>query len=70
MSESVTVRISDTDVALLKQVVAARREDVSSFIRRAIMLELGRLSYLPLDQKKALGLSTINSVSEMARGGS
>ncbi len=50
------VRLAERDYDLLRQVSAQRREDVSGFVRRAIASELARLSYLPSDEKKALGI--------------
>ena len=44
------------DKKLLAKVCEERRENFSVFIRRATMQELARLSYLPADQKKALGI--------------
>jgi len=44
------------DVALLRKVCSSRREDVSGFVRRAIRMELARLSYLTEGEKKALGI--------------
>jgi len=49
------VRISRELYKTLREVSRARGEDVSSFVRRAILLELARLSLLPHEQKKALG---------------
>ena len=40
----------------LKVVSGARGEDVSDFVRRAILKELATLNLLPLDQMKALGM--------------
>ena len=40
----------------LRSVSEARGEDVSDFIRRAVLKELASLSYLSKDQKKALGV--------------
>jgi hypothetical protein len=59
MSNNIVVgfRMEAGDAELLKTVCKARREDVSDFIRRSIMKELACLSFLPKDQKKALGVS-------------
>lgn len=43
---------------LLKKVCDYRNEDLSDFIRRAVLKELASLSYLPEEQKKALGMIT------------
>ena len=42
--------------SLLRRVCEARGEDLSDFIRRAVLKELASLSFLPKEQKKALGL--------------
>jgi len=49
-------RMSKEDVELIKQVSKARGEDLSDFVRRSILKELASLSFLPEDQKKALGI--------------
>jgi len=57
MSNSiVSVRMSEEDKALLKKVAKARGEDPSDFVRRAVKMELARLSFLGPEEKKALGL--------------
>ena len=43
--------------ALIKRVSASRGEGISSFVRRTILQELARLSFLDDDQKKALGMA-------------
>jgi len=43
--------------ALITKVSEDRGEDISSFARRAILKALAELSYLPADQKKALGVA-------------
>ncbi len=48
--------MTDTLYSQLRDVSKARGEDVSDFIRRAILKELAALSYLSNDQKKALGV--------------
>jgi len=50
-------RLSKRDKELLEKVCAARREDVSDFIRRAIAKELAALSFLTEEEKKALGVN-------------
>lgn len=42
---------------LIKRVSASRGEGISSFVRRTILQELARLSFLDDDQKKALGMA-------------
>jgi hypothetical protein len=55
-TSQIGVRLRTRDVLLLKQVCRSRGEDLSDFVRRAILTELAKLSFLkPLD-KKALGL--------------
>lgn len=41
---------------ILEEVVKARGEDKSTFIRRLIYTELAKLSYLTEENKKALGI--------------
>ena len=41
---------------LIEKVCKARGEDVSDFIRRSVRKELASLSYLPAEDKKALGI--------------
>ena len=64
--------MSSEEVKLVKQVAKDRGEDLSDFVRRAVMMvssrfslycvrravktELARLSYLSPEEKKALGL--------------
>ena len=50
------VRISEADRVLLDKVCRARGEDLSDFVRRAIRKELASLSFLPDEDKKALGI--------------
>jgi len=49
-------RMPQSDVELIKKISKARGEDLSDFVRRAIYKELADLSFLPDDQKKALGI--------------
>ncbi|MCJ7634420.1 hypothetical protein MUP77_18765 [Candidatus Bathyarchaeota archaeon] len=51
------VVITPQDRKLLDEVVKARGEDLSDFVRRAIKKELAGLSYYPDDTKKALGIA-------------
>jgi uncharacterized protein (DUF1778 family) len=55
-TKQVGVRFSEDDLSLLKSVCEARRENTSTFIRRAVFAEIAKLSYLPKEQKKALGV--------------
>lgn len=50
------VRVTERDRQLLDQVCKARGEDLSDFIRRSIRKELAALSFLPDEDKKALGI--------------
>lgn len=52
----IRVRLTEADRELLYRVCAARGEDVSGFVRRAIRKELASLSYYSDDVKKALGI--------------
>ena len=56
LSETIGVRVSEELRNILKKVCRARGEDVSDFVRRAILKELASLSFLPEEQKKALGI--------------
>jgi uncharacterized protein (DUF1778 family) len=53
---TIGVRIQPKDRELLDQVCTARGEDISDFVRRAIRKELASLSFLPAEDKKALGV--------------
>jgi len=50
------VRVTSKDRKLLEKVCRARGEDLSDFIRRSIKKELASLSFLPAEDKKALGI--------------
>lgn len=50
------VRITKEDRKLLDVVCKARGEDLSDFVRRSIRKELAALSFLPDEDKKALGI--------------
>ena len=52
-----TIRIPRDIHVLLSQVSEKRSETISGFIRRAILKELAALSFLPDEQKKALGMA-------------
>ena len=54
------IRVDERLYNLLKHVARARGEDISSFCRRAIKLELGKLNYLSEEEKKALGIGEGN----------
>lgn len=53
---SVTARFPMEDANLLKKTARDRREDVSSFVRRAVLREIAKLGLLPDEQRKALGV--------------
>jgi hypothetical protein len=40
----------------LEKVCKSRGEDVSDFVRRSVRKELAGMSYLPAEDKKALGM--------------
>ena len=48
--------MTDEDLELLRRVCEARREDVSDFVRRSIMIQLGQLGFVKASTLKALGL--------------
>jgi hypothetical protein len=52
----VFARMPEQEVQLVKKVAKARGEDLSDFVRRAVKMELARLSFLNEEEKKALGL--------------
>ena len=52
-----SARVPETLYNQVKEVSKGRGEDLSDFIRRAILKELASLSFLSKDQKKALGVS-------------
>lgn len=57
-NDIIGVRLTSEDKTLLEKVVKMRGEDVSSFVRRAIRKELGSLSFLSNEEKKALGMKS------------
>jgi uncharacterized protein (DUF1778 family) len=50
----VSVRFPTSDANLLQEVAKNRGQDVSDFVRLSVRKELARLSFLSLDEKKAL----------------
>lgn len=54
--EHLSVRIDPRVKQLVFEVARARYECVSDFVRRAVLTELAKLSYLDLGTKKALGI--------------
>lgn len=55
-TEFIITRVTPKQASLLAKVCDSRGEDVSDFVRRAVLRELGKLSYLSKDEKKALGI--------------
>lgn len=56
---SITARFPMEDANLLKKTARDRREDVSSFVRRAVLMEMAKLGLLPDEQRKALGVDPL-----------
>ena len=56
MSSLVAAWFKDDDKKLLVKVCDNRRETITDFVRRSVMAELARLSYLTPEEKKALGV--------------
>ncbi|MBS7631649.1 hypothetical protein KEJ47_08825 [Candidatus Bathyarchaeota archaeon] len=56
MSNHIVVRVDPADKELAVKVATARGEDLSDLVRRAIKIELARLSFLSPEEKKALGI--------------
>lgn len=56
MDVYIGTRIDSDLKKLLEKVCRARGEDVSDFIRRSVKKELASLSFLPAEEKQALGL--------------
>jgi hypothetical protein len=54
----ITLRIDEDTHQLIKIVSMYREEDVSNFLRRALLKELASLSYFSKERKKALGIET------------
>jgi len=53
------VRVTPRIRKMLDEVCKLRGEDISDFVRRAILKELAQLDYLSDLEKKALGVSTL-----------
>ena len=51
--------MASKDRELLKEVCRSRGEDVSDFVRRSVKKELATLGYLSVEEKRALGLSSL-----------
>jgi hypothetical protein len=56
LDKIIFARVDETDFELLRKVCYARRENISSFVRRAMRMELARLNFLSDLDKKALGM--------------
>ena len=56
MKQLVGAWFEEEDKKLLRKVCVDRRETVTDFVRRSVMKELARLSFLPDSEKKALGV--------------
>lgn len=56
LSRIVGIRLKPDDKETLTKVCEARGENISDFVRRAVRMELGRLSFLTPMEKKALGI--------------
>lgn len=64
LHEHVGIRLKLEDKELLQRVCEDRGEDISTFVRRLIRMELARLSFYPENVKKALGVtSSVTSAS-------
>ena len=56
LTENLSIRLTKRDLALLVKVSRARGEDPSSFIRRALRMELAKLGFLSEEEMQALGV--------------
>jgi hypothetical protein len=65
------VRVSRELFGQLKPVASDRSENMSTLIRRFILRDLAELSYLPIEQKKALSIapSLPSSANQIKRSG-
>jgi uncharacterized protein (DUF1778 family) len=50
----ILVRLDEETYQIVRRVSEARGEKMSVFVRRAVLRELARLSFLPEEEKKAL----------------
>ena len=65
MSKNIVfARMGEETIALVKSVSDSRGENLSTFVRRAVLRELARLSYLTPEEKKALEMPTVEEVRE------
>lgn len=58
---TIGVRVTEEDRKILDKVCKLRGEDLSDFVRRAILKELAELGFLSEEKKKALGLQSMKS---------
>jgi len=56
MGAQLGIRVPRELAEILRRVSRDRGEDISDFVRRAILRELARLGFLSEEQKKALGI--------------
>ena len=54
---TLTAKVSPELMELIKKVSEDRGESLSSFVRRAILVQLGELGYLSDEERKSLGLT-------------
>lgn len=66
MGKNIGADFPPEDIELIRRVVSARRESVSTFLRRAARAELARLSFLPDFDKKALAIGQSAPLEELA----
>ncbi len=60
----VFTQMNEEIVSLVKNVSDSRGENLSTFVRRAVLRELARLSYLTQEEKKALEMPTEEEVNK------
>jgi hypothetical protein len=63
MKDIVFARMPEEEMNIVRDVCKSRGEGISNFVRRAVLSELARLSYLSTERKKALGLSQFDGRS-------
>lgn len=56
-TKMIGIRVSPEIHGIVTKVSKARGQNVSGFLRRVLLEELARLSFLPDEQKKALGFN-------------
>lgn len=55
-NNTISIRVLPEHKTLLEKICRSRGEDMSDFIRRALLKELASLDYLTIEEKKALGV--------------